>query len=137
MFLAMVLVGPPSGPLTAQCLKKPSRQELEKVHKEPLTVPTPVLMAHAQHRVMPVFPEEARGGRMDGSVMVAVEVNHDGAVTETRLLSGDALFRPIAETAVKQWRFEPFCKKGVPYTVRGVVQFDFRWRGEGSHFADR
>jgi hypothetical protein len=63
MFLAMVLVGSPSGQFTAQCVKKPSRQELEKVHKEPLTVPTPVLMAHAQHRVMPVFPEDGTDGR--------------------------------------------------------------------------
>lgn len=89
-------------------------------------------MAHAISRVTPVYPREAIAEKIDGEVIVALEVDHDGNVTETRPLSGAASLRPAAEDALKQWHFDSFCIKGVPYTVRGAVQFQFRWRGDGS-----
>lgn len=98
-----------------------------------MTVPTRVLLGHALRRVTPAYPPEAITARVDGTVIIALEVGHDGTVTATVPLSGHALLRPAAERAVKQWQFESFCIKGVPYTVRSAVEFQFRWRGDGSH----
>lgn len=98
-----------------------------------MTVPTRLLLAHALKRVTPVYPQEAITAKVDGMVIIALEVDHDGHVTATVPLSGDALLRPAAENAVQQWQFESFCIQGVPYTVRSALEFQFRWRGDGSH----
>lgn len=118
----------------ADCVKKPGTTPGKPRH-EPITVPTPVLLGHALKQVTPVFPPEAIAAKVDGSVIVALEIDHNGNVTTTMLLSGNALLRPAAEAAVKQWQFESFCIKGVPYTVRSALEFQFRWRGDGSHQA--
>jgi TonB family protein len=119
----------------ADCLKTASGKP--KLRHEPITVPTPLLMAHAVWRVTPLYPPEAIAAKIDGAVVIAVEVDHDGNVTETRPLSGAASLRPAAEEALRQWRFESFCIKGVPYTVRGAVEFQFRWRGDGSRVLEQ
>lgn len=97
-----------------------------------MTVPTRVLLGHALKRVTPAYPPEAIAARVDGTVIIALEVDHDGNVTATVPLSGAALLRSAAESAVRQWQFESFCIKGVPYTVRSALEFQFRWRGDGS-----
>ena len=128
MVLLMALAA--SRPCSADCLKKAAGKPRLRV--EPLTVATRVLLAHALTRVTPVYPPDAIAAKIDGGVVVALEIDHDGNVTQTKPLSGAPALLPAAEEALRKWRFESFCIKGVPYTVRGAVQFDFRWRGDGS-----
>ena len=90
-----------------------------------------LLLSHALTRIQPVFPDQARRARIDGDVVIALEVDHEGVVTQTQLLSGDPLLRPAVEFAARQWRFESFCIDGRPYAVRSVLDFQFRWRGSG------
>ncbi|SEB67309.1 energy transducer TonB [Terriglobus roseus] len=114
----------------ADCLRSPKK--VEKPRHEPMTVPMRLLLSHAIASVQPVFPEEARRAHIDGEVVIAIEVNHEGNVTQTQLLSGEPSLRAAAEFAAKQWRFDPFCIDGRPYTVRSVLDFQFRWRGSGA-----
>ena len=119
----------------ADCVRKATQNP--KLRPEPITVSTRVLLAHALERVTPKYPAEAIAAKVDGAVIVALEINHEGNVTQTKPLSGSAILQPAAEEALRRWRFESFCIKGVPYTVRGAVQFDFRWRGDGSRVQGR
>lgn len=114
----------------ADCLKRPKKAE--KPQREPMTVPMRLLLSHAVARVQPAFPEEARRARIDGEVVIAIEVDHEGNVTQTQVLSGEPSLRSAAEFAARQWRFESFCIDGRPYTVRSVLDFQFRWRGTGA-----
>lgn len=116
---------------SAQCLKRADGKP-RKPRPEPITVSTRLLMAHAQTRVTPIFPLDAYRAKVDGSVIVALEIDHNGAVTQTVPLSGPKMLYPAAEAALQQWHFESFCMHGVPYTVRSAVEFQFRWRGDGS-----
>lgn len=115
---------------SADCLKHPDGKS-RKPHPEPITVATRLLLAHAETRVTPVFPKEALDAKIDGSVIIAIEVDHGGAVTQTLPLSGPKLLYPYAESALRQWHFESFCMHGIAYTVRSAVEFQFRSRGGG------
>lgn len=133
--IALVLVTA-SGACAAQCLKHPDGKT-RKLHAEPIPVSVKLLLAHAETRVTPVFPPDAFQAKVDGTVIIALEIDHNGTVTQTVPLSGPKMLYPSAESALLQWHFEPFCKHGVPYTVRSAVEFQFRWRGDGSRSMPR
>ena len=61
-----------------------------------------------------------------GSTILSIVVGTDGSVWKAKVLRG---LRPDLDAkaveAVKQWRFEPATKKGVPVPVELDVQVDF------------
>ena len=71
-------------------------------------VKEPVLVT----RVEPSYPAGAKG-----SVILEVTVGPSGAVTDVRVLRGDALVTDAAIDAVKQWRYQPPTLNGKPVSV--------------------
>ena len=71
-------------------------------------VKEPVLIT----RVEPVYPAGAKG-----SVILEVIIGPSGAVTDVRVLRGDAAVVDAATTAVKQWRYEATTLNGNPVSV--------------------
>lgn len=59
------------------------------------------------HRVEPQYPEQALAQRVQGPVVLEVHIGADGAVMESKIVSGDPLLLDAAMTAVKEWRFKP------------------------------
>ena len=59
------------------------------------------------HRVDPEYPEEAKAQRIQGAVVLDVQVLHDGTVGNIKILSGDPLLAEAAVKAVKQWQYQP------------------------------
>ena len=55
--------------------------------------------------VAPVYPELAVVGRIAGSVVVAVRVSKQGAVTDANVVEGEDLLRQASLSAARQWRF--------------------------------
>lgn len=78
------------------------------------------------HRVEPEYPEEARGQRIQGAVVLEVRIGRDGAIQDVKLVSGQAVLANAAIAAVKQWRFKPRTLKGQPVEMQTRVTLNFR-----------
>ena len=68
------------------------------------------------------YPEDASG---QGTVVVELTIDAEGAVVEARALAGEAPFRDAALSAVQSWRFTPALRGGraVPARIRYSVHF--------------
>lgn len=58
-------------------------------------------------RVPPVYPELAKRMHVGGKVVLLVQIQTDGSVSDTKVQSGHALLTAAAQDAVKHWRFAP------------------------------
>jgi TonB family protein len=74
----------------------------------------------------PEYPQEARDKRIEGTVVLQVQISEAGDVTEVRLISGHPLLAPAAIEAVKQWKYKPYLLNGEPVQVETRVTVDFR-----------
>jgi TonB family protein len=86
-------------------------------------VSAPVLL----RRVDPEYSDTARKARVQGNVVLVIEVWEDGRAHNIRLESGLGLgLDEAAVKAVEQWRFKPGTKDGVPVRVGARVDVHFR-----------
>jgi TonB family protein len=78
------------------------------------------------YRPEPEFSEEARKAKYQGAVTVVCVVGPDGRVRDVQVTRplGMGLDEKAIE-AVKEWRFQPAKKDGVPVAVRILVDVDF------------
>jgi TonB family protein len=70
------------------------------------------------HAPRPLYTEEARAARLQGVVIVRAIIDADGSVRDVEVLKGLPL--GLAERtveAVREWRFEPALRGGVPVPV--------------------
>jgi len=82
------------------------------------------------YRVEPLYPREARAERIEGTVMVRLQIGADGHVKSSRELSGPAPLVPAALEAVREWRFIPALRNGQPVESEKDVSIEFqlsRW----------
>jgi protein TonB len=79
-------------------------------------------VARAVHIVRPAYPDEARSSGVEGAVLVEVDVDAEGGVSDVRVLtsSGSPSLDRAAIAAVRRWRFTPATDDGVP--VASVVR---------------
>jgi TonB family protein len=78
------------------------------------------------YRVEPLYPREARAERIDGTVMVHLQIGTDGHVKSSRELSGPAPLVPAALAAVREWRFIPALRNGQPVDSEKDVSIEFQ-----------
>jgi TonB family protein len=64
----------------------------------------------AMRRIMPPYPDLAKRMNVSGMVRIEVAVAPDGEVKDSKVLGGNPVLIKAAETAVKQWKFEPASK---------------------------
>jgi TonB family protein len=79
------------------------------------------------YRPDPDYSEEARKAKYQGTVIVSVQVDASGHVTNMRVVHplGLGLDEKALE-AINQWRFTPGVKDGVPVTVLAQIEVNFR-----------
>jgi periplasmic protein TonB len=88
-------------------------------------VAPPVLL----REVKPDYTEEARARKIEGDVVMEIVVNRDGSVGSVRLLQGLGYgLDARATAAVRQWRFSPATRHGVPVDVLVEVAMEFKIR---------
>ena len=91
-----------------------------------LKVPPDTMAQRIVYRVIPEYPELARQAGVQGTGVLDTVVNANGAVTQTKFVSGpDALSR-AAMDAVRWWRFEPYSVNGQPTNIETTVAVNFR-----------
>jgi TonB family protein len=75
-----------------------------------------------------VYPEGAVGAGLQGEVIIRVNVDANGKVTDTEVLKGEELLSAPAEKAAREWKFAPAEKAvGKPAGIRtAFLTFLFR-----------
>jgi protein TonB len=74
----------------------------------------------------PVYPELARRARVSGTVILDVQIDEEGNVSDIRVLSGHPLFNTAAVEAVRRWKYSPTVLNGEPVPVVATVTVIFR-----------
>lgn len=78
--------------------------------------------------VNPVYPEVAARAMVQGNVVVELQINTEGRVTEARVVQGIPLLDAAALAAVRQWVYTPPLVDGVPVRLIMTVTVRFKIR---------
>jgi len=78
-------------------------------------------------RKEPVYSEEGRIARVQGSVTVSLMIGVDGKARDTRVVKPLGLgLDEAAVAAVSDWQFNPGMKEGKPIVVKATIEVNFR-----------
>lgn len=77
-------------------------------------------------KVSPAYPEAALQEKLQGTVVIEIQINEKGQVQTARILeSASPVLNEAALKAVKQWEYEPFVKDGKAVPVAFTVTMAF------------
>jgi len=77
-------------------------------------------------QVNPQYPLEAKKEKIQGEVVLGVQISKDGDVAEISVLqTPDPRLAEAAKAAVLQWKFEPAQKEGKPVGAISIVTLKF------------
>jgi len=93
---------------------------------EPLRVGGNVQESKILRKVIPVYPELAKRARVEYQVVLEVNVDEEGNVTNVKVLKGHPLLDQAAVDAVKQWKYSPTLLNGEPVPVVATVTVEFK-----------
>lgn len=95
----------------------------------PIRVSSGVMAGLIQHRVLPVYPEEARTAKVSGAVVMAATIDDHGRIVELSVLSGPEMLRDACLKAVKQWTYKPYLLNGEPVFVKTQITINLDFGG--------
>jgi len=73
----------------------------------------------------PVYPEEAKQQKIEGTVAVTITIGEDGNVIFAKAKSGPAPLYGASQEAAYKARFKPTMKDGKPVKVAAVMSYNF------------
>jgi protein TonB len=74
---------------------------------------------------MPTYPPLARQARVQGKVVLDVDISKEGTIESLRTITGHPMLIPAAIDAVKQWRYKPYLLNAEPVPVQTQVTVNF------------
>jgi len=77
-------------------------------------------------KIIPEYPPLALQGRVEGTVILEINVDEEGNVGDVRVLKGNPLLSAEAVRAVRQWKYSPTVLNGEPIPVISTVTVEFR-----------
>jgi TonB family protein len=80
-------------------------------------------------KVPPEYPDEARRGRIQGTVVMHAIIDKAGDIAKIELVSGHPTLAPAAIEAVKQWKYKPYLLNGNAVEVDTLIQVNFTLSG--------
>ena len=120
----------------ARSTPKPASPQKTRSSDKPRSAPKatgskgPSHPARVLRRYEPGYPETARRNKVEGRVMLDVQINSNGRVGSVRVFSssGSRVLDSTAISAVKRWSFSPARKGGKPVSSQVRVPFRFSIR---------
>jgi TonB family protein len=106
------------------------QQQSEQQRPKRVRVSEGVAKALLVKKVEPEYPQEARDKRIQGAVILQVEISEAGDVKDARLISGHPLLAEAAIEALKQWKYKPYLLNGEPVQVETRATIDFKLDGK-------
>ena len=89
---------------------------------EPVSADSPEVLYHPSD---PVYPRLAEQMKIQGAVTLQVDIDKNGNIVGTQVLSGPPILAAAAQEAVRQWRFRPRYKDGAPIDTEAHVVVNF------------
>jgi protein TonB len=80
---------------------------------------------HLLNRIEPDYPESAREQRLQGTVVLNINVGKEGTVHSLSRVTGDPQLALLAAKAVRQWKFAPLVREGTPVSFESQVTLSF------------
>jgi len=77
------------------------------------------------HRVQPVYPDDARRNRIQGTVLLRATIDKLGRISKLEPISGPKELTAAAIGAVEQWRYRPYTLQGAPVDVQTEITVKF------------
>jgi periplasmic protein TonB len=93
--------------------------------REAIKVGGNVMESRLIRKIEPAYPELAKRARVQGRVVLIVNVDEEGNVSDIKISSGHPLLNDAAITAVKQWKYSPTLLNGEPVPVIATVTVIF------------
>jgi TonB family protein len=100
--------------------------------KNPVRVPTSVMLGRFDRKVMPVYPDEAMAKGIQGDVRFNIEVDETGKIVSAQATGGDPLLVAASKEALEKSTFHPYVVNGTPVRVRAELGFRFAVEKNGS-----
>src|SRR6185436_459837 len=80
----------------------------------------------AEYTTPPLYSDEAKRSRLEGIVTIAIHVDEAGRLTTAQIVNGlGAGLDQNALVALRQWRFRPATRAGVPVATDAEVEIEF------------
>jgi len=102
------------------------RSQASTAEKPRAQVPAEVMERLLVHRVEPVYPPEARKGKLEGTIALDIVIGRDGSVLSMHALNGPEILAGAAMDSLRWWKFEPYRINGEPAVVQTTVAVEFR-----------
>jgi TonB family protein len=109
---------PPAAP------KKPDNQENKDKNSKDKSKQK-VVKGELIEAPQPVYPDEAKKQKIEGTVVVAIVIGHEGNVFSAKAKSGPEALCAASEHAASRARFKPSTKDGEPVNVYGFMTYNF------------
>ena len=93
-----------------------SNKPAKKVHVAP-----GVMAAQRISGKNPVYPQEAKDQRLQGTVVLEATIGKDGSVEDLHVVSGPPQLQQSSIDAVKTWMYKPFLLNGDPVEVETQI----------------
>jgi TonB family protein len=118
---------PPPPPLASEKEVRQAEQKIEEFERGSVKVEGEIKPPKLIKKVEPVYPEEARQARVEGTVILGVRTDLQGRVSRVLMYSSkDPLLVKPAMDAVKQWVYEPLFIEGKPVEAVFTVHVTFK-----------
>lgn len=90
-----------------------------------IVLPEQTMSSFLLAQVPPIYPQNAKEMHVEGTVILRIFVDKDGAVKNADAISGPDALRRAAADAVRQWMYRPFEFLGAPTEVESNVRIIF------------
>jgi TonB family protein len=117
--------------------RPPEEQGNPAQTQNPVRVPTGVMLGRFEHKIMPVYPNEAMMKGIQGEVWFNIEVDEAGKIVSARAMEGDPLLIAASKEAIEKSRFHPYVVNGTPVRVEAQLGFHFTLEKNGSSVRGR
>jgi periplasmic protein TonB len=91
----------------------------------PMRVSGGVIAGLLQHKVDPIYPEDAKAKGISGAVVLHAIIDQQGKIDKLSVISGPEALRDASLTAVRQWTYNPYMLNGRPRSVETTVTVNF------------
>jgi TonB family protein len=81
-------------------------------------------------KVYPVYPPAALKTRVQGTVVLDIQISESGNVESAVSIAGDPTLAATATEAVRQWKYKPYLLNGSPVQVETTVRLNYSLSGE-------
>jgi protein TonB len=91
----------------------------------PVRLPSSFASGLLIRKTIPVYPAIAKAAGIQGTVVLEATISKGGAITNLRVISGQAMLQQAAMDAVAQWQYRPYLLNGQPIEVETTVNVIF------------